>query len=121
MVIMNDETTAVALEAKRCGVLDRVHFALDFFDGSINRISAWVIGTRSFQKAILYALLEPSNLLLEAEHEGNYGRRLALMEEFRTLPFGAVWNMYCEKKGVPVGPDWLKQVEEYEKNVLSKR
>lgn len=121
VVIMNDDTMAVALEAKRCGVLDRIHFALDFFDGSINRISAWVIGTRAFQKAILFALLEPGNLLLEAEHEGNYGKRLALMEEFKTLPFGAVWNMYCERKGVPVGPGWLKQVEDYEKNVLSKR
>lgn len=121
VVILNDDLLAIANEIKRCGAYGRVHIALDFFDASINRITAWVTGTRATLKAIMISLLEPSEMLNEEESKGNFGNRLALMEEFKTLPFGAVWNKYCYDNGVPVGADWLKDVEEYEKNVLLKR
>lgn len=121
VVILNDDLLALSQELKRCGAFDRVCFALDFFDASINRITAWVTGTRSALKSILMALLEPTHLLLEAENSGNLGNRLALLEEFKTLPFGAVWNKYCQEKNVAVGPEWLNSVKEYEDNVLLKR
>jgi L-rhamnose isomerase len=121
VVILNDDLIALSQEIKRCNAFDKVHFALDFFDASINRITAWVVGTRSALKSILISLLEPTQLLLEAENKGNFGNRLALMEEFKTLPFGAVWNKYCLDKKVLVGTDWLADVSEYEKTVLFKR
>lgn len=121
VVILNDDLLAVAQEIKRCGAFDKIHYALDFFDGSINRITAWVTGTRAALKSILIALLEPSDLILEAENKGNYGSRLALSEEFKTLPFGSIWDKYCLDSGVPVGSDWIAEAEEYEKNILSKR
>ncbi len=121
VVILNDHVISIAQEVKRCNVFDRVHFALDFFDASINRIIAWVVGTRAALKGILFALLENSDMLLREEHQGNYGNRLALMEEFKTLPFGAVWNMYCESRGVPCGMKWLESVHKYEEQILSKR
>jgi len=121
VVILNDEVQAIAQELKRCNAFGKVHFALDFFDASINRIIAWVTGTRAALKAIMIALLEPTHLLKEEENKGNLGARLALMEEFKTLPFGAVWDYYCLKKGVPVGVKWLDDVKEYEEKVLSKR
>jgi L-rhamnose isomerase len=121
VVILNDELLAVAQEVKRAKAFDKVYYALDFFDGSINRITAWVTGTRAALKSILIAQLEPTELLLEAEDAGNYGNRLALLEEFKTLPFGAVWNKFCLEKKVPVGADWLQAVKEYEEQVLSKR
>jgi L-rhamnose isomerase len=94
---------------------------VDFFDGSINRIAAWVIGMRNTKKAILYSMLEPVEILRRYETEGDLGMRLALIEESKTLPFGAVWNMYCVKKGVPAGTDWMDVVKRYEQDVLSKR
>lgn len=118
VVILNDDLIAVAQEVKRAEAFDKVYYALDFFDGSINRITAWVTGTRAALKSILIALLEPTELLLNAENEGNYGNRLALLEEFKALPFGAVWNKLCLDKKVPVGADWLKDVKEYEEKVL---
>ena len=121
VVILNDEVFAIAQELKRCNAFHRVHFGLDFFDASINRISAWVIGTRASLKAIMMALLEPTHLLREAEDNGDLGRRLALMEEFKSLPFSAVWDKYCLDQGVPVGAEWLNRVDEYEKQVLSQR
>ena len=121
VVILNDEVLAIAQELKRCNAFNKVHFALDFFDASINRIIAWVTGTRAALKAIMIALLEPTHLLKEEENKGNLGARLALMEEFKTLPFGAVWDYYCLKKGVAVGIKWLDDVKEYEEKVLSKR
>jgi len=121
VVILNDELLDVAREVKRCDAFDKVHYALDFFDGSINRITAWVTGTRAALKSILIALLEPTHMLVEEENKGNYGNRLALMEEIKTLPFGAVWNKYCLDMNVPVGPEWLDTVKEYEENVLLKR
>ena len=121
VVILNDELIALAQEVKRCNAFERVYYALDFFDGSINRITAWVTGTRAALKSIMIALLEPTELLLEEENKGNYGNRLALMEEFKTLPFGAVWNKYCCDMKVPAGADWIADVQDYEDKVLRNR
>ena len=121
VVIYDDELRAIACEILRGGFTDRVHIGLDFFDGSINRIAAWTIGTRSMQKALLFAALEPSETLRKLELEGDYTSRLALMEEIKTLPFAAVWDMYCEMEGVPTRSAWLDEVKQYEKDVLSKR
>ena len=121
VVVLNDDLIALAQEVKRANAFDRVYYALDFFDGSINRITAWVTGTRAALKSILFALLEPTELILAEENSGNYGNRLALMEEFKTLPFGAVWDKFCCDMNVPVGAAWLNEVKTYEANVLSKR
>lgn len=121
VVLLSDELVALMQEIKRGGVFDRVYLALDFFDASVNRITAWVTGARATLKAILFALLEPTHLLVEAEKKGNLGDRLALLEEFKTLPCGAVWNRYCREMNTPVGADWLQKVKEYEENVLLKR
>jgi len=121
VVILNDDLLATAHEIKRCDAFDRVHIALDFFDASINRIEAWVTGTRAALKAILIAMLEPSQRLLAEEKNGKLGNRLALMEEFKALPYAAVWDKYCLDKGVPVGIEWIDKVNEYESNILSKR
>jgi L-rhamnose isomerase len=116
-----DEIRDVCREITRQKYFDRVNIALDFFDASINRIAAWVIGTRSVRKSFLESLLEPSKLLVEAEKDGKNHRRLALMEEFKTLPFSAVWDKLCLDAEVPVGIEWIEQVDQYEKAVLSKR
>jgi L-rhamnose isomerase len=108
-------------EIKRADAYDKVHVALDFFDASINRITAWVVGSRAAQKAILYSLLEPTDLLIREEESGNLGNRLALGEELKTLPFSAVWNKYCLAQQVPVGSQWLETVAEYEESTLRKR
>jgi L-rhamnose isomerase len=121
VVLLNDELLALAQEVKRSQAFAKVNFALDFFDASINRITAWVTGTRALQKALLIALLEPTALLAEAESQGNLGHRLALAEEFKTLPYGAVWNQYCMLKNVPAGSDWLQPVANYERDILVKR
>jgi L-rhamnose isomerase len=121
VVILSDELRAIAQEIVRGGYLDRVHIGLDFFDASINRIAAWVIGTRCMIKALLIALLEPSDKLRQMELESDYTSRLAMMEELKTLPFGAVWDYYCAKQDVPPGPDWLKQVRDYEQKVTNLR
>ncbi|MCL6589477.1 MAG: L-rhamnose isomerase [Firmicutes bacterium] len=121
VVILNDDLMALAQEVKRSNSFDRTYFALDFFDASINRITAWVTGARALLKAILIALLEPTDLLLEEEAKGRFGHRLALMEEFKTLPYQAVWDQYCAAKNCPVGVNWLKQVDAYEEKVLRLR
>lgn len=121
VVILNDDLLALAQEVKRCDAFDRTYIALDFFDGSINRIMAWVTGTRATLKAILIAMLEPTHLLKTAEDTGNYGRRLALMEECKSLPFAAVWDKWCLDMGAPVGTDWINAAEKYEEEVLLKR
>lgn len=121
VVILSDELQAIAQEVVRGGLLDRVHLGLDFFDASINRIGAWVIGTRCMIKALLMALLEPIEKLRGYEQCGDYTARLALMEELKTLPFGAVWDTYCAQQDVPVGMAWLEAVQVYERDVLSKR
>jgi L-rhamnose isomerase len=121
VVILTDELEAIALELVRGNYLNRVHIGLDFFDASINRVAAWVIGTRSMLKALLMALLEPTDMLRRLEAEGDFTGRLAMLEEIKTLPFGAVWGMYCQKMSVPVGAGWLDKVRRYERNVLSRR
>ena len=121
VVILNDELYAIAQELVRSGQLDRVHIGLDFFDASINRVAAWVIGTRNMIKALLYAFLEPTKELVKAERAMDYTKRLAMLEELKTLPFGAVWDYYCERNGVPSGSDWLDAVREYEENTLAQR
>ena len=121
VVILSDELESLAQELVRGNFLNRVHIGLDFFDASINRIAAWVIGTRCMIKALLLALVEPADLLRKAENSGNFTERLALLEESKTLPFGAVWDYYCMKSGVPVGKNWITEVQQYEKDVLLKR
>ena len=121
VVIFNDDLKNVFLEIQRGNVWDRVVLALDFFDASINRIGAYVVGTRAARKGILYALLDPTAQLRQYEAEGKNAQRLALMEEFKSMPFGAVWDMLCEKAGVPVGSAWIAEMEKYEVDVLSQR
>lgn len=121
VVIFDDELKYIAQEIVWGGFENRVHIGLDFFDASINRIAAWVIGTRSMQKALLFAALAPIDKLREYELTGDYTSRLAMLEELKTLPFAAVWDAYCEKAGVPVRNQWLADVKAYEKEVLSKR
>lgn len=121
VVTLSDDLRGLAEELVRGGYLDRVHIGLDFFDASINRVAAWVIGTRSMLKALLIALLEPGSALRKMEADGDLTSRLAGIEEAKTLPFAAVWDYYCMKKDVPVGMDWVEEVKSYEKKVLSKR
>ncbi|MCX6899579.1 MAG: L-rhamnose isomerase [Verrucomicrobia bacterium] len=121
VVILNDDLQALAQELVRGDYLDDTHIGLDYFDASINRIAAWVIGTRNMLKALLQAMLEPTAKLQVAEESGDYTSRLAWFEEAKTLPFSAVWDYYCAKNGVPVGEAWLAEVKQYEKSVLSKR
>lgn len=121
VVTLTDELQAIMQEIVRGDYLDRVHIGLDFFDASINRVAAWVIGTRNACKALLMAMLEPTDRLLEAERDGDYTTRLALLEEQKTMPFGAVWDHYCQNSGVPVGAEWLEKVRSYESRVLSHR
>jgi L-rhamnose isomerase len=120
-VILNDELCAIAQEIVRSGKLDRIHIGLDFFDASINRVAAWVIGTRCMIKALLLALLEPTEKLRAMEKSGDYTSRLAMLEELKTLPFGAVWDYYCNRQDVPVGANWLKEVRQYEDQVTKLR
>jgi L-rhamnose isomerase len=120
VVTLNDDLAATAREIVANGYLDRVHLGLDYFDASINRIAAWVIGARNLLRALLVALLEPP-AIKAAELAGDTTTRLALQEEARSLPFGAVWDYYCESKGVPAGEAWLAEVKGYEKEVLRKR
>jgi len=121
VVILNDDLLAIAREIVANDFIGRVHIGLDYFDASINRVAAWTIGTRNLLRALLIALLEPTARLRAAEAAGDYTTRLALQEEIKSLPFGAVWNFYCESKNVPVGDAWLAEVKRYEKNRLSKR
>ncbi len=121
VVLFDDPTRAMMEEVVRGGFLARTHIGLDFFDASINRVAAWVIGTRDAQKCLLAALLEPIAALRTAENAGDFTTRLALVEEAKTLPLGAVWDEFCRRAGVPVGSAWLAEVKRYEKEVLSGR
>ena len=121
VVLLDDPTRAIMEELVRGNFLARTHIGLDFFDASINRIAAWVIGTRNALKALLAALLEPADRLRQAEESGDFTSRLALMEESKTLPFGTIWDEYCERQNVPVGHAWLNEVKTYEKNTLANR
>jgi len=120
-VILGDELRAIACELVRGDYLARTHIGLDYFDASINRIAAWVIGTRAMVKALLLALIEPTAKLRELENAGDFTGRLAMLEEIKTLPAGAVWDFYCAQQGMPSGLAWLDEVRKYERDVLSKR
>ncbi len=121
VVILDEELQRLMAELCRHDLFDKVHIGLDFFDASINRVAAWVIGIRNTQKALLMGLLEPVNALFEAEYSGDYTKRLALMEELKAMPWGAVWDEFLERNGVASGFGWLDEVKQYEKDVLSKR
>ena len=121
VVILSDEVREIAKELVRGNYLGRVHIGLDFFDASINRVAAWVIGARAVQKALLLALLEPSETLRQLERDGDFTGRLALLEELRMMPFGAVWDRFCVASGVPSESAWLDEVRAYEIDVLSQR
>ena len=121
VVTLTDELNAIAQELVRGGYLDRTHIGLDFFDASINRVAAWTIGARNMLRALCLAMLEPNAQYKKLELAGDYTSRLALMEEAKSLPFGAVWDFYCARKGVPVGEAWLTEVKNYERTVLSTR
>lgn len=121
VVTLNDDLQSIAQEIVRGGFLKRVHIGLDYFDASINRVAAWVIGARNALRALLLALLEPVETLREMEKNGDFTRRLALLEELKGMPSGAVWDMYCEEQGVPVGIGYMDEIAAYEQAVQSKR
>jgi L-rhamnose isomerase len=121
VVTLTEELTAMAQELVRGDFLTRVRLGLDFFDASINRIAAWVIGSRALLQALLMALLEPLERWRDAERRGDYTQRLAGLEAQKMMPFGAVWDMYCLRQGVAVGSSWLAEVRRYEEDVLSRR
>ena len=121
VTIMNDDTLDLCKEIVSCDALDRVHIGLDYFDASINRIGAYVIGSRATQKCMLQALLEPLAQLRQYEANGQGFQRLALLEECKSLPWNAVWDMFCLKNNVPVGESFITEVEKYEAEVTSKR
>jgi len=121
VVILNDQLRAIAQELVRGDYLNRTHIGLDFFDASINRVAAWVIGARAMLKSLLIALLEPIDRLRGWEAKGDFTARLAMLEETKTLPFGAVWDHYCQTCDVPGGTAWMEKIEQYEREVLSQR
>ena len=121
VVIMDDELQDIAKELVRNDLLDKAVIGLDFFDATINRIAAWVIGTRNTQKALLKALLEPTKDLKDMENAFDFTYRLAYTEELKDFPYADVWNYFCLQNNVPVGLDWLTDVRQYEEEVLSKR
>lgn len=121
VVLFDDELKEICKEIVRNDALDKVLIGLDFFDASINRIAAWVIGTRNAQKGLLFALLQPNERLKKCQEDGDFTQRLMLMEEAKTLPFGDIWEHYCETQGVPADESWYAVVKEYEAEVLSKR
>ena len=121
VVLLDDETQAIANEVVRGGVIDRVSIGLDFFDASINRVAAWVIGTRNVRKALLRALLEPYAKLADVEARHDTTARLAMFEEQKSMPWTAIWDYYCESRGVPVGLGWLARVRAYEREMILRR
>ena len=121
VVLIDDETKEIAKEIVRNDALDRVFLGLDFFDASINRISAWVVGMRNMQKAFLFALLQPNDKLKELQNNGEFTELMMLQEELKLYPFGDVWNYFCGQCSVPEKEDWFKEVQQYENEVLSKR
>lgn len=121
VLTFDDETREMAKEIVRCDALDRVYMALDYFDASINRVAAWTVGFRSWQKALLSALCTPNAALKALQDENRLTELFVMHEELKTLPFGAVWDEYCESCGIPAGAKWFEEVEKYEKEVLLKR
>jgi L-rhamnose isomerase len=121
VVVLDDNLEAIGQELVRGSFLHRTHIGLDYFDASINRVAAWVIGTRNTLKALLKAMLEPTALLRACEEAGDYTARLAMQEEIKGLPWGAVWERYCASANVAAGRQWLDEVRAYESSVLSVR
>ena len=121
VVILNDELQAIAQEIVRSGYMERVHIGLDYFDASINRVGAYVVGIRATQKAMLQALLEPTNQLKEFEKQDKRFERMALLEELKALPWSNIYNFFCQQQGVTIGDAYIKEVQNYEKEVTSKR
>lgn len=121
VVIMDDELQEIAKEIVRNDLLERTAIGLDFFDGTINRIAAWVVGTRNTQKALLKAMLEPTQNLKDLENHFDFTSRLVLTEELKDFPYSDVWNYFCLKNNVPVGLDWFEEVKEYETKILAER
>ncbi len=121
VVIFNDDLMSLARELVRGDALDRVYLATDFFDASINRIGAWVVGIRALKKALLFAMLEPVSMLKQLESEGRGAERLAMMEETKSMPYGAVWNYFCMMHETPAGSAWLNELRNYETSVLNNR
>ncbi len=121
VVINDDKINNMMREIVRCGVLDNAFIGTDYFDASINRVAAWTIGTRATKKALLSAMLEPVHMLRDAENNKDYTMRLALIDEFKSLPSNAIWEYYCMSKGVALGIEWMEDLKQYEKNVMFKR
>ena len=121
VVLFDDELKEIAKEIVRNDALNRVIIGLDYFDASINRVSAWVVGMRNMQKALLYAMLSPNKMMQKLQNEGNYTELMMRQEELKFYPFADVWNYFCECNGVPAGEDWFREVLSYEREVLSKR
>lgn len=121
VVSLDENTLSIAREIVRADQFHRIHIGLDFFDASINRIAAWVIGSRNVLKALMIALLEPYEKLSQLEKDQDYTKRLALIEELKMMPFGILWDYYCECSNTPTDLDWLNKIEEYENSVLAKR
>jgi L-rhamnose isomerase len=121
VLTFNEELLLITQEIVRANALERVNIGLDFFDASLNRIGAYVIGTRSAQLGFMYALLEPLKTLVKYEEEGRNFERLALLEQLKIMPFGAVYDYYCLKNGTPAGQDYIDEIKKYEKEVLLKR
>lgn len=121
VVLFDDELKEIMTEIVRCGALDKVLIGLDFFDASINRVAAWVVGTRNAQKALLWALLQPHETLKALQDTARFTEKMVRMEAAKTLPFGDIWEEYCRRQGVPTDENWFGAVETYEKDVLSRR
>ena len=121
VVINSDEVNSVMHEIVSAGTLDNTFIGTDYFDATINRIAAWTIGTRATKKALLAAMLEPMNMIKDAENEGDFTKRLALTDEFRSLPSSTVWDWYCMSKDIPQNTEWLADLKGYEKKVMFKR
>lgn len=121
VVIMDDELQEIAKELVRNDLLGKTHIGLDYFDASINRIAAWVIGSRNMIKALLRAMLEPTEMLKKAEKNADFTTRLVMLEELKSYPFGEIWDYYCHKMHVPIRESWLADVKKYEADVLFKR
>ena len=120
VVLFDDETKEIAKEIVRNDALNRVYIALDYFDASINRVSAWTVGARNMQKALLYALLEPTRELKQLQDDGNFTKLMYIQEEIKTLPFGEIWEEYLKREGIK-SSDWFSEIEKYEREVLLKR
>lgn len=121
VLILDDETKEIAKEIVRCNAFDRIHIALDYFDASINRIAAWVVGFRSLQKALLMALCTPNEKLAKLQNDGNFSELLVMQEELKMLPFEDIWAKFCEENGTEPSIRWFDEVKKYESEVLSKR